>query len=572
MTSRVARLLEAIRSDDSAYVGLPPETPFRDRKVARRVLYGVPHRYRQGDTRDRRNVMGVFLSTEYLTGALLGLISVLGRSPHHHLLHSLTATLVGLLGSWAILKYRFEVSPLGYHVALLMGGLMIGLGVYGSGSLATSQSVMFLLGSGYAFVFFRHWRAILYMLLASMLYVFVQRNLDIDYPVQRAIVLGVASLSLGYSISTVVGREARYRTLAEEKQQNAERENSSRVSEWAFIANVPDGILQEAIDAVSSEDGYDRDRVKTQLEVQTIRFQRVRAAYLNRTTLASSVEMCTLRDLVDGVIERMGCFYEGFSPRFAKSIPSASICIDKEAVSGALCELLDNAWIHGLGATNGIALAATIDREKGFASISVADSGPGLSAKDIDAASQIGWGGETPARGLGIAYARWILQRIGGSLHLEGSDNRGLVAAVYAPISEECIDPVLRPVRILVTEDHDPDWARTKAAIDAWGIDGVETERRKSVSAAQDYLINNGLPDLAMLDLILEDGNGTGVALEIRSMEIDVLSRRCLIVALSSHPRQTSSDVFDQYVDKPAENERLEQVRVAFMTHLGRTS
>jgi hypothetical protein len=219
---------------------------FRDEKPAQwryggtgwlaRLLYGVPHRYRQGKSEERIWLLSTFLAAQLFLGAIVGVILLttnplrldsfaFGDIPPRRqlVLMILIAILLGVfliavaetrrrrsrtqkaVPSWARLR------PAAFHFLLILGGLLVSAGIKLVPEFTVDAAGLYILGTAYAFVFFTHWRALAYQTSAMLLYALVLRHHDAAAPVTRVLLLWVVSAMVGACFSIVVGREYLYR-------------------------------------------------------------------------------------------------------------------------------------------------------------------------------------------------------------------------------------------------------------------------------------------------------------------------------------------------------------------------
>lgn len=103
------------------------------------------------------------------------------------------------------------------------------------------------------------------------------------------------------------------------------------------------------------------------------------------------------------------------------------------ALHHALCNLLENAGVHGLRAT------ARIAREDGNLHVVIEDEGPGILKANLErvfepfARLDESRSSDTGGAGLGLAIARTIIRAHGGSIRLENRAGGGLRATVALP-------------------------------------------------------------------------------------------------------------------------------------------
>jgi signal transduction histidine kinase len=93
---------------------------------------------------------------------------------------------------------------------------------------------------------------------------------------------------------------------------------------------------------------------------------------------------------------------------------------DRHALERALANLIRNAELYG---PSGGAIEVAAEQENGWASLSVADEGRGLSPLDAERAFGRFWRGgqSTPGSGLGLAIVRATAERHGGRAYVDGA-------------------------------------------------------------------------------------------------------------------------------------------------------
>lgn len=110
------------------------------------------------------------------------------------------------------------------------------------------------------------------------------------------------------------------------------------------------------------------------------------------------------------------------------------IALPESLAVAALRNLLDNALRYSPAGST-VELLLTVEQHR--LRLCVRDSGPGLSAENIEQAKQRFWRTASVERGsgLGLAIVQAICERYGGQLLLEAAPNEGLDAVLYLPLS-----------------------------------------------------------------------------------------------------------------------------------------
>jgi signal transduction histidine kinase len=106
---------------------------------------------------------------------------------------------------------------------------------------------------------------------------------------------------------------------------------------------------------------------------------------------------------------------------------------DARWLQQALVAVLDNA-IKFSPAGGTVSLRVTMD---GGAAIAIRDEGSGIAAAELprifDAYYQTEAGRERGGTGLGLALARWVIERHGGSIRAENEPKGGCVMTIILP-------------------------------------------------------------------------------------------------------------------------------------------
>src|SRR5579883_200754 len=127
---------------------------------------------------------------------------------------------------------------------------------------------------------------------------------------------------------------------------------------------------------------------------------------------------------------------------FSESIVPYSHAIlgDEVALQRLFLSVLDNA-VKYTPAAGEISLSFRL--ETGKAVIQICDTGAGIDPEDLPHVFERFYRAdrvrsrETPGAGLGLAIARWIAERHGGSIELQSQPGRGTQATILLPLAEE---------------------------------------------------------------------------------------------------------------------------------------
>jgi len=109
---------------------------------------------------------------------------------------------------------------------------------------------------------------------------------------------------------------------------------------------------------------------------------------------------------------------------------------DPALLRHALSNLVDNAIRHGRvgDALPGVDVA--VRRDGGRAVARVTDDGPGF-PPDVDVLARFAVGGRSGGTGLGLPLVAWIVERHGGTLHLDSRSPYGASVEIGLPLSSE---------------------------------------------------------------------------------------------------------------------------------------
>lgn len=112
-----------------------------------------------------------------------------------------------------------------------------------------------------------------------------------------------------------------------------------------------------------------------------------------------------------------------------------------DLLSAVFENLVHNAVEHSDRETPTLHLSLARDGDR--AVVRVADDGPGISAEQRDTVFEKGWkGGGSTGTGFGLYMVELLVERHGGTVHLEDNEPRGTVAVVDLPLAEQCEDPI----------------------------------------------------------------------------------------------------------------------------------
>jgi signal transduction histidine kinase/CheY-like chemotaxis protein len=213
-------------------------------------------------------------------------------------------------------------------------------------------------------------------------------------------------------------------------------------------------------------------------------------------------------------------------------------------------------------------------------SITVADQGVGISAADqaklFNKFQQVGQAKSTEGSGLGLAITRGLVDLLGGDIRVLSSLGSGSIFKVFLPISDsdtsdDCAKIVVNKrinfdnqANILLVEDNEINQAVMLAIFNALNMDiSIAGTGEEAIQAAQ-----NKQFDLVFMDIHLPGINGLEASEKIKTIRPDIP-----IVALSADTFSYSeidfeNSIWDQYLTKPLEKDKLIAVLNRFIPQL----
>ncbi|MFF5288656.1 sensor histidine kinase [Paractinoplanes globisporus] len=96
--------------------------------------------------------------------------------------------------------------------------------------------------------------------------------------------------------------------------------------------------------------------------------------------------------------------------------------------------LVDNALEAVAGTDPPRTVTVLVVEEDGEVLVKVSDSGPGLPARDVDAAFRRGWSTKADGRGVGLSLVRQVADRHGGSYAVSPRPGGGAIVAIRLPV------------------------------------------------------------------------------------------------------------------------------------------
>jgi signal transduction histidine kinase len=245
------------------------------------------------------------------------------------------------------------------------------------------------------------------------------------------------------------GPQDELKTLADTFDAMLERLDTSFTAQRQFVADAshelrnPLAVIQTNAEVALQEEGVPAE-VRTRLEAVRRATDRMRRLVddllaLARLELASGqrseVDLATLvgevGDELDPLARARGLALE------AHAEPGLRVVADRDAVKRALANLLDNAFRHSPA---GAPVRIAAERRNGWAVLSVADDGPGLSPVEQELVFERFWRSdssrsrESGGAGLGLAIVRRIAESHGGEVGVTSSPGAGSTFEIRLPV------------------------------------------------------------------------------------------------------------------------------------------
>ncbi len=254
------------------------------------------------------------------------------------------------------------------------------------------------------------------------------------------------------SLSERIGLEGpqdELKTLADTFDEMLGRLDASFTAQRQFVADAshelrnPLAVIQTNADVALQEDGVPED-VRSRLEAVRRATERMRRLVDDLLSLArlelgpgrrSEVDLAVLLDEVGDELEPLA-HARGLSLE-AHAEPGLRIVADRDAVKRALANLLDNAFRHSPA---GAPVRVGAERQNGWAVLSVADDGPGLSADEQELVFERFWRSDSSrsrdsgGAGLGLAIVRRIAESHGGEVSVTSQPGAGSTFEIRLPV------------------------------------------------------------------------------------------------------------------------------------------
>lgn len=158
-------------------------------------------------------------------------------------------------------------------------------------------------------------------------------------------------------------------------------------------------------------------------------------------------EVTTLSDLEEGLQAAMEVplGHSGSQCAWQNAIPNALIRCNREALIGALLNLVNNAVQAQSGKLKVSFIRTAVNGEAAVA-IAIADNGPGMSQEQLNAAKEIFFTTKPQGTGLGLTIVQSVARAHGGHFKLQSQLGRGTCGILTMPLVEAYAQ-IPQPVR-----------------------------------------------------------------------------------------------------------------------------
>jgi PAS domain S-box-containing protein len=293
-------------------------------------------------------------------------------------------------------------------------------------------------------------------------------------------------------------------------------------------------------------------------------------------------EPFNLRDCVEGALDivaprawekelELGCLIDDNAP--------AGIVGDEARLRQVLLNLLSNA----VKFTEQGEVVVLVDAEETEAGsyrveLAVRDTGIGIppdrmdllftSFSQVDASTTRRFGGT----GLGLAISKRLVELMGGTISVESEQKKGSTFRISLPVTAADVpakiafDEGLQHLagkRILIVDDNATNREIVTRHAQSWGMEPVAVERP---AAALELIAGGDSFDVAVLDMMMPDMDGLGLAGEIRSRRSAEELPLLLLTSLGRLPQAESSNLFQAQLAKPFKASQLYNTLLRLLT------
>jgi signal transduction histidine kinase len=169
----------------------------------------------------------------------------------------------------------------------------------------------------------------------------------------------------------------------------------------------------------------------------SVRMRELLEEFLDQNrSAAREAELCDLRELVAGAVDKIAVNAESQAVRIVRAVPEGLLLVlDRQRIRRVLVNLLVNA-LEAMPHGGTIQISAVAERRSVV--IRVRDSGPGIAPEIRDRLFQpFATAGKANGIGLGLALSRQAVLDAGGEMWAEPSP-QGACFAVSLPLLEDC--------------------------------------------------------------------------------------------------------------------------------------
>ncbi|MCU0790584.1 MAG: HAMP domain-containing histidine kinase, partial [Nitratireductor sp.] len=212
----------------------------------------------------------------------------------------------------------------------------------------------------------------------------------------------------------------------------------------AHDLKTPLARLRNKAEAALAQEGGDQRAVMQEIISDTDQIIRTFNALLMISRVESGSVAGELSDQdLSSIVEDVAELYQpvaedaGFSVNVAVE-PSLSVRGNRELLSQAVANLIDNAIKYGRIEDRPASIAISLRRQEGRAVVEIADTGPGIAPEDrkrvTERFTRLEQSRTRPGNGLGLSLVRAVAQLHGGVLDFGQNEPGGLKASLILPL------------------------------------------------------------------------------------------------------------------------------------------